>query len=163
MNERSEPREGAAAGTPEVEIRPFRLGDVRAVYALEQKIYSAPWRHEHFLQLLALPNGVGWVAEEPDEGIVAYALGWIAGDEAELANIAVEEGERGRGLGARLLETFARKIHERGARRLYLEVRESNESARAFYERHGFETVRRRHDYYSSPREDAIQMARELG
>ncbi|MDX1624380.1 MAG: ribosomal protein S18-alanine N-acetyltransferase [Gemmatimonadota bacterium] len=144
-----------------VEIRRFRLGDVRRVHELEEEIYSAPWRYQHFLQLLALPNGIGWVAEEEGR-VVGYALGWLAADEAELANIAVDEGRRGRGIGRRLLETFVEGVRDRGTLRLYLEVRESNELARDFYLGHGFEVVGRRPDYYDSPPEDAVQMARDL-
>ena len=47
-------------------------------------------------------------------------------------------------------------------RSLWLEVRESNERARAVYERYGFVEVGRRRGYYPAPRfarEDAIVMS----
>jgi len=42
------------------------------------------------------------------------------------------------------------------AEAIFLEVRESNQAARAFYERHGFQPSGRRARYYSQPNEDAI-------
>jgi len=43
-----------------------------------------------------------------------------------------------------------------GARRVLLEVRESNQVARAFYDRWGFKASGRRRRYYRDPVEDAI-------
>ncbi|MEJ2152487.1 MAG: ribosomal-protein-alanine N-acetyltransferase RimI, partial [Gemmatimonadota bacterium] len=51
---------------------------------------------------------------------------------------------------------------ERGARRMYLEVRKSNRDAQRFYGHYGFEQVGRRAGYYSRPREDAVVMAVDL-
>jgi len=42
------------------------------------------------------------------------------------------------------------------ARRVHLEVRESNTAARKLYERWGFREVGRRKSYYSGPPEDAL-------
>ena len=44
----------------------------------------------------------------------------------------------------------------------YLEVRESNTSARALYARHGFRPVGQRSAYYRNPREDALVLRLEL-
>ena len=48
------------------------------------------------------------------------------------------------------------KAREEGAVRATLEVRRSNESARALYERLGFQVEAIRPDYYTNPREDAL-------
>jgi ribosomal-protein-alanine N-acetyltransferase len=50
----------------------------------------------------------------------------------------------------------------RGVKSLYLEVRISNDPARALYERFGFRQVGRRADYYDAPREDALVMMKRL-
>jgi ribosomal-protein-alanine N-acetyltransferase len=49
-----------------------------------------------------------------------------------------------------------------GVRSLYLEVRESNVSARALYDSRSFAQVGRRKGYYRSPIEDALLMRRDL-
>lgn len=142
-------------------IRPLEGADLAAVDRLERAIYPTPWRREHFQRLLDLPEATAWVAELGGE-VVGYAVGWIVADEAELANIAVAAAVRRRGLATQLLRVLESDIARRGARRLYLEVRESNRPARAFYRRHGFDVVGRRRGYYRAPREDALTMAREL-
>ena len=151
------------AGEEEVEgilVRPLAEDDLQSVLSLERSVYPAPWRIEHFARVLDLAGGLGWVAAAAPRGeIVGYAVGWVVGDEAELANIAVAAERRGGGIGGRLLEVFRDEARERGAARLYLEVRASNEIARSFYEGRGFEVVGRRPGYYSRPREDALVMA----
>jgi ribosomal-protein-alanine N-acetyltransferase len=46
-----------------------------------------------------------------------------------------------------------------GTKRIYLEVRESNESALALYQSSGYTVVARRQDYYPAPREDALVLS----
>ena len=89
---------------------------------------------------------------------MGYALGWVAADEAELANIAVAPPHRRSGVGNRLLESMREAAAALGATRMYLEVRESNEVAQAFYRSRGFAVTGRRREYYNRPREDALTM-----
>ena len=57
--------------------------------------------------------------------------------------LAVESGHRGEGLGAALLEAVCRWARAQGAERVDLQVFEFNETARHFYESHGWSTARR--------------------
>lgn len=139
-------------------LRPMELDDVAAAVEIEEASYSEPWPADQFTDLLELSVGFGWVAEDDAGRMVAYAMGWVVADEAELANVAVTPESRGRGLGTRLLRRFMADAARRGARKVYLEVRESNAAARALYERHGFRVVGRREAYYRSPEEDALVM-----
>ena len=94
---------------------------------------------------------------------VAEIAGTIAGfavwrgvgeGEWELLNIAVDPLFRRRGVGRRLVEALP-------AGRIFIEVRESNKAARAFYESSGFAASGRRRGYYYSPDEDGIVMELE--
>ncbi|MGH8246092.1 MAG: GNAT family N-acetyltransferase, partial [Gammaproteobacteria bacterium] len=49
-----------------------------------------------------------------------------------------------------------RRVAAAGARKVWLEVRESNHTAIAFYQRHGFAVFGRRRAYYQLPPEDAL-------
>jgi ribosomal-protein-alanine N-acetyltransferase len=147
---------------PAVEFRPSRKRDLDGIGAIERATFPEPWTRDQFAALLFHPAGIGWVAEVVPRGAVGYAFGWVAADEAELADLAVEEDVRGRGVGTGLVRAFAREAGARGARRLYLEVRASNEGARRFYDRLGFDVVGRRAGYYRHPREDALVMRAEL-
>ena len=143
-------------------IRPLRGGDLVPVLSIEESIYATPWHIEHFAEIVDLPGGLGLVACVDPGEVVGYAVGWVAADEAELANIAVVAERRGQGVGGRLLRAIWAEARERGARRMYLEVRKSNRDAQRFYGYHGFERVGRRAGYYSGPREDAVVMAVDL-
>lgn len=147
---------------PGLEVRRLEAADLPAVVSLERSIYPSPWPPEHFARLAKLPGAVGRVAILEGGSLVGYALGWVAADEAELANLAVAAAHRRRGVGGRLLEAMRRAARARGAHRMYLEVRLSNHAARTFYGAHGFRATGRRRDYYSHPREDALTMAVDL-
>jgi len=45
---------------------------------------------------------------------------------------------------------------------VFLEVRKSNEAAIALYKKHGYKPVGLRKNYYTSPVEDAVIMARRI-
>lgn len=147
--------------TGDVHVRALRQGDLDAVAALERAIYSNPWRREHFEQLLEMERAAGWVAEVAG-ALAGFAVACAIADEAELENIAVAESARGRGIARRLLDEVEAFAVRRGARRLYLDVREGNVAARALYETRGYGVVGRRRGYYTEPREDALTMVHEL-
>ncbi|HWC06744.1 MAG TPA: ribosomal protein S18-alanine N-acetyltransferase [Gemmatimonadota bacterium] len=147
------------APLPDAQVRPLRPSDLAEVLSLERSVYPSPWPEEHLARIVALPGAIGQVAELEAGGIVGYALGWVAADEAELANIAVAAPHRRSGVGDRLLEAMRGEAAALGATRMYLEVRVSNEVAQAFYRSRGFSVTGRRRDYYSRPREDALTMA----
>ncbi|HUF88821.1 MAG TPA: ribosomal protein S18-alanine N-acetyltransferase [Gemmatimonadota bacterium] len=152
----------ATGGDPDLELRPCREADLDGILTIERRTFPTPWPRDQFAGLLGQPAGLGWVAAEPRGVVLGYAVGWVAVDEAELANLAVAEEWRGRGLGEGLVRAFAREAGVRGAGRLYLEVRVSNAGARRFYERLGFDLVGCRAGYYRSPREDALAFGVDL-
>ncbi|MEI9975194.1 MAG: GNAT family N-acetyltransferase [Ignavibacteriota bacterium] len=90
------------------------------------------------------------------DGIVAGFLAWrkLADDEWEVLNLAVAPGFRRRGIARELLQPLLSP----GGIQVFLEVRESNESARIFYKSMGFQEVSARKFYYNSPAESAIVM-----
>lgn len=82
-------------------------------------------------------------------------------DEAELLLIGVAPGHRQAGLGGLLLDRMLADAHASGARKVFLEVRESNVAAIALYSSRGFEIVGRRPGYYrltDGTRQDALTM-----
>jgi ribosomal-protein-alanine N-acetyltransferase len=147
---------------PILEIRPWGERDLDAISEIERRTFPLPWTRDQFRDLIAHPAGFGWVAAGADGRVIGYAIGWVAADEAELADLAVSEEHRDQGIGADLVRSFANEAGVRGARRLYLEVRVSNGGAQRFYGRLGFGVVGRRTAYYRNPREDALVMAADL-
>jgi ribosomal-protein-alanine N-acetyltransferase len=101
---------------------------------------------------------------EPGDPAAGFSLVRAAPGEEELLLIAVAPQWRGRGLGLRLLERVAADARERGAQRVFLEMR-SNNPAERLYRAHGFAPIGRRRDYYRRPdgqRIDAITFAKTL-
>ncbi len=137
-------------------------GDVSAVAGMEASTFSTPWKEDTFHSLLERPGAELWVAEVDGE-VAAYAILWCIIEEGELANIAVRDDLRGRGIGSELLDWMLGVAEKAGVRNLYLEVRESNEGALRLYRGRGFEEIGVRKAYYERPREDARVLKVSLG
>ena len=88
--------------------------------------------------------------------LLGFLVARQQGSEWELENIVVAVAVRRHDLGAQLLRDLISRMRDSGAREVFLEVRESNQAARAFYQKWGFEENGRRQGYYNNPREDAI-------
>ena len=78
----------------------------------------------------------------------------LAADEHEILNLAVTPDSRRKGVARALLGSALESFH--GS--VFLEVRESNGVAQAFYKSLGFKELSRRQGYYSSPSEAGIVM-----
>jgi ribosomal-protein-alanine acetyltransferase len=74
----------------------------------------------------------------------------------ELENIVVAQAARRQGIATRLLNELVRYARAQLGRSIFLEVRESNHSARGLYRGLGFQEVGLRKSYYENPLEDAI-------
>jgi ribosomal-protein-alanine N-acetyltransferase len=92
------------------------------------------------------------------QSIVGYAGLWQMVDEAHITTIATHPGARRRGLGELLLVSLIDIGYDIGARFMTLEVRVSNEPAKALYRKYGFAIVSTRPRYYSDNNEDAYIM-----
>lgn len=146
------------ASHPAARMRSMAAADVPAVVVIETEAFSTPWHADTFEALIGRDGLELLVLDDPDDGILGYAVLWCVLDQGELANIAIRPELRGRGLGARLLGEVIDTGRTRGVTNLYLEVRASNQGAIALYERFGFADVGSRKNYYQSPKEDARVM-----
>lgn len=63
---------------------------------------------------------------------------WVDGLDCCLEDLYVEEEVRGFGIGRELVRSALERAHEKGARRIQLDVNETNERARSLYEGMGF-------------------------
>lgn len=136
--------------------------DVTAIAAIERRVFSDPWSERAFRDVLAHPAMYfACVRERTADGYTAecvrgYVVAWFAGGQGEIANLAVEESARGRGLGSALLDAALDEARGHGTEEVFLEVRSSNVRARELYASRGFTEVGRRRRYYRRPIEDAI-------
>jgi ribosomal-protein-alanine N-acetyltransferase len=99
--------------------------------------------------------------EQPptSEYIVGYVGVWLLVDEAHIVAIAVREAYRRQGIGELLLADAIELALNHHQEVVTLEVRQSNLSAQALYEKYRFLRVGVRRRYYSDNNEDAIIMS----
>ena len=140
-----------------VSFRAATQADVPAIVEIERSSFSDPWSEETFRDLLRLRQAIFLVVSEGlPESICGYVIAAVITDEAEVLNLAVAGQSRRRGIGGGLLDAGLGIIRERGAREVFLEVRESNAAAIALYTSRGFAALSRRARYYRNPVEDAL-------
>ncbi|MGX2975401.1 ribosomal protein S18-alanine N-acetyltransferase [Ursidibacter arcticus] len=141
-------------------ISPISDSDFSRLFEIEQQAHLVPWskgillnnQGERYLNLkLSIENQ-----------IVAFAICQKVLDEATLFNIAVAPKFQGKGYGKKLLESLIQQLQQQNVLTLWLEVRESNQTARQLYNKLGFNEVTLRKNYYPTPtgeRENAVVMA----
>ena len=96
------------------------------------------------------------------EAFAGYICMYTALDEGEITNVAVDEKDRGRGVGQALLKEAFKCAKRKGLEKIFLEVRESNVPAIELYKKTGFEKTGIRRGFYRNPTEDALLMMKEL-
>jgi ribosomal-protein-alanine N-acetyltransferase len=108
--------------------------------------------------LLALLRHRPEPAPVSNERIVGYVGMWLMVDQAHIVAIAVRGRYRRQGLGELLLMEAIQAALDANIESVTLEVRRSNTSAQALYEKYRFLKVGVRARYYSDNHEDAIIM-----
>ncbi|MGN0240094.1 MAG: ribosomal protein S18-alanine N-acetyltransferase [Candidatus Weimeria sp.] len=144
-----------------ITIRNAKQNEFHTLEEISVSSMSEPWREADFIS--AEKNEYALIIAAVETGNpVGYAVGYFAADEAELPSIAVNPRMRRRGIGNALLKELFSQVKQRGAAKLFLEVRESNKEAISLYERNGFITAGTRRHFYSNPEEDALVMMKLL-
>lgn len=155
-------------------IEALQPDDVAMVAKIEARQHLTPWHASSFVDALRS----GWHArvlretDQPDALVLGYFVTMTAGDDEELLTITVAPECESRGYGRLLLDRLLADATTRGAARLFLEVRQSNQRAIGLYTSAGFTIAGMRKDYYAIPadptqnrpagREDAVLMVRAL-
>lgn len=142
-------------------IRGWKFEDILRISELEMECFpKEPWSYRMLADSFENENFVGILCEENGE-IAGYGGVTVGYDTADIDNIAVSERYRGCGMGGVLLEELVRAARERGAAKIFLEVRVSNAVAMSLYLKHGFKGVYARTRYYTDG-EDCLVMARGI-
>ena len=146
-----------------IEIRALTQADLEQVLAITAASPdAASWSRPAYAAILQDPQRCCCYVAESSGTVVGFVCFRVAGDEAELLNLAVLSSYRRQGTGSRLLEQMFREAATRGAARIFLEVRETNQPAIGLYQRYGFAVSMRRRGYYSDPPADALVLVRNL-
>src|SRR3954469_834520 len=114
---------------------PYRIrsavpADAAPLVAIERRCFSDPWSEASFREALESPWTFGLVARN-GRGIAGYLIGREVAGTGEVLNLAVAPDFRRRGVARALLRSGLGFFRKRRVEEVYLEVRESNQSAQA--------------------------------
>ncbi|MBM4383947.1 MAG: GNAT family N-acetyltransferase [Deltaproteobacteria bacterium] len=141
------------------EVRPARLTECAAIAALIARVLPADaWSAPQLSSEIALPEGRVWAASEGG-ALVGCLVARRELDALHVLLIGVAPERRRSGIAGRLLTALIAGEH--GLAEAYLEVREANAGAQAFYRALGFGVAGRRPRHYASG-EAAVLMTRSL-
>lgn len=137
-------------------LRDAQREDLPAIVAIEQSSFADPWSAEMFHAHLGGAPFLFVLAHDSAGAIQGFAVAQVVAGTAELFEIAVAPPARRRGVGTALLDEILARCRAGGAGAITLEVRESNQAARALYQSRGFTEAGRRKRYYRDPSEDGL-------
>ena len=103
-----------------------------------------------------------WLVAVEGETVAGYVGSQTVCNETDMMNVAVTADFRRRGIGEQLVTALVEELKTIDSHCLTLEVRASNTSAQAMYEKLGFVEIGRRPRYYQNPKEDALILRKEF-
>ena len=133
---------------------------VPQVAQLEKECFHDPWSENSIASEQNNPLSL-WLVALNGQQVVGYVGSQSVMGEADMMNIAVSSQYRRMGIAQELVERLVAALREKNVYSLTLEVRASNEPAKALYHKLGFLPVGRRPNYYRNPKEDALILRKE--
>ena len=137
-----------------MKLREMTENDLPQVLELQRELAFQDWNEKQFLSEIRASYAYCVVCED-DGKLLGYAIFHLLGPDSELLSIATRTSEQRKGIGSQLLKAGLDKLTENGDQ-CFLEVRDSNAKARAFYEKHGFKLYSVRKKYYSDGEDAAL-------
>ncbi len=151
-----------------LKIQRAEKAELSKIAALESKIFSDAWSEKSLIETWNQKNAEIFTARymikesEDDDELAGYVIFYYVLDEGEIARIAVSPKARRQGTATQIYQRLEKFCREKEITKIMLEVRESNEAARAFYSRCGFKEDGIRKNYYDEPKENAVLMSVNL-
>lgn len=153
----------------EFRIRPIERSHIAVLIQLGEETGLSPWSAQNYLDELRNPDSAMLRAENDQNETIGFIVGRLvtAADsetavDGEIYNISVRPEAQRHGVGQKLLDEFLERCRSSRVRSVWLEVRESNQKALAFYRKNDFSPVHKRRSFYSDPPEDGLLMRRDL-
>lgn len=143
--------------------------DLCAVQSIERNNQEMPWSHVFFEESLLKQHRCRALVVL--KKVVGFYVVCRIFDELHLLNIVVDKPQQGQGLAHMLIDdileyaqgTSCGDLDDERIRKIFLEVRRSNEIAQNLYRQWQFQVLSVRKDYYrkaNGEREDALVMVR---
>lgn len=140
-----------------MEFRKATELDIDNLVNLEEINFHSPWTKDQFkYELLENEFSNTIVVYEGDE-LIGYINYWVIFDNGQINKICVKDNYRRQGIASKLMDMASDDFKEKECFVITLEVRKSNVSAQALYEKYGFMNVLTKKAYYTDG-EDAYYM-----
>ena len=139
----------------------LRQGDIRDAFEMaeiEKICFSEPWSEESIISDIEHSERSFYIVAEIDSHIVGYIGCLKIFDEGHITNVAVRPEFRRKHIAENLINVMVSVTEDEDITSWTLEVRESNEPAKALYRKLGFIEAGLRKGYYQDTNEDAIIM-----
>ena len=127
---------------------------IEQIFNLEKEIFKSSAFNKNYLDTLIKGDNSFIYVYLIDDKVCGYLMILDSIDVYEILAIAAVEEYRNKGIAQELLDKIKTKD-------IFLEVRESNQTAINFYKKNNFKQISIRKGYYSDPTEDAIIMKME--
>ena len=141
-----------------VSYRKMTAADVKAVHAIEEAVFDAPWTEASFHYEMNENQYASYVVAEVGNKIVGFCGMWMVFGDVQITNVAVIEEARGLGIGEGIMHTAMATAKAHNMENMSLEVRVSNSVAQSLYRKLGFQDGGIRKGYYTDNQEDALVM-----
>ncbi len=132
--------------------------DVEGIMMVERHCFGRIWTRQQYLNEILGSRHTYPAVAKVDGLVVAFGSLTCVGDQGYIPTLGVLSDYRRQGLASLVLAALLRAAVAMGGSEVVLEVRVRNVAARRLYERHGFQSIATRPNYYEEPPDDAIVM-----
>ena len=129
---------------------------------LDKKSLKGLWTKSQWERELTDPKRICLgIIESESEKLLGVCSAWLIVDELHITFIAVYPMHQRKGLGKFLLSQIIKHSKSLQTNHIYLEVKNNNEPAKAFYKSMGFKTIGIRFNFYKDG-SDALTLTKEI-
>jgi ribosomal protein S18 acetylase RimI-like enzyme len=142
-------------------LREYKPGDFGTLYEIDQACYPADIAYsKRDLRAYLRFSGAECVVAEASDALAGFCISANQNGRGYIVTIDVLEQFRRTGMGSALLREVERRLAANGVREVRLETATDNDSAVAFWQKHGYRSLGIRKDYY--PGRDAFAMSKTI-
>ena len=143
-------------------IRRATPNDIDSILVIENESFKNPFSKENLLYEISENPVSNFYILESEQQVIGFIDYWVTFDSATIDQIAIKKSERNKGFASFLLNNAINLLKKSGEISFFtLEVRKSNEAAKALYKKFGFKEITIKSKYYDDG-EDAIYMVMGL-
>ena len=123
------------------------LNQAKNLSELEKKIFNTSWDPLWIIEKINNENTIYWIKKEDDE-IVGYLAIQFTGEDIEILGLGVLQNYRRKGYASDMMVTMMDYLKQYNYNKIFLEVRDSNNVAKALYSKFNFNRSGTRLNYY---------------